>query len=54
MKHFSDESKRLHDQLVADRDEYSYYSNLKTVTDETYDRMIGAAKSELSAILGKP
>lgn len=54
MRHFSDESKRLHDQLVADRDEYSYYSNLKKVAGETYDRMIVAAKAELSASLRRP
>ena len=54
MRHFSDESKRLHDQLVNDNDAYTYYSKLKDVVDETYDQMIKAAKTDLSAELRKP
>jgi hypothetical protein len=54
MRYFSDESKRLHDQLGNDHDAYKYFSKLKEVVDETYSQMVKAAKADLAAELRKP
>ena len=53
MTNLSDESRRLHDELVAGQMAYAYFSDLKTAVDEAYDRMITAAKADLSAKLKK-